>query len=217
MFITNTRVYGLNESIIRSKYPKNDIVTGSAANYVLDDVITETDISRVTKLGQCANGTGHDNFLKGIIVQFDLNMSLKAWPQAQRYHWFDIVSSCSTMHTIHKMRISEHCNEYVWSETIDKLQFAIDRYNENNSKLNDNSLSESVKVELQKVRDKLFYNIVYNIPLGFELTAGITTNYQQLKTIYKQRRNHRLPEWKMICDWIESLSCSFLITGKNIN
>lgn len=214
MFITNTRVYGLNESIIRSKYPKNDIVTDNAAKYVLDDVITKTDISRATKLGQCANGTGHDNFLKGIIVQFDLNMSLKAWPQAQRYHWFDIVSSCSTMHTIHKMDIKEHCNEYVWPETIDMLQRAIDQYNEHNSKLNDNSLSGDIKASLQRVRDKLFYNIVYNIPMGFELTAGITTNYQQLKTIYKQRRNHRLPEWQMICDWIESLSCSFLITGK---
>ena len=217
MFITNTRVYGINHSIKRSGYPKNDIVTDKEAIDLLDGVTNKADITRVTKLGQCANGTGHDNFLKGIIVQFDLNMSLKAWPQAQRYHWFDIVSSCSTMHTIHKMNIKEHCNEYVWPETIDKLQCAIDRYNENNSKLNDNSLSQSVKEELQKVRDKLFYNIVYNIPLGFELTAGITTNYQQLKTIYKQRRNHRLPEWQMICDWIESLSCSFLITGKNIN
>jgi hypothetical protein len=33
----------------------------------------------------------------------------------------------------------------------------------------------------------------------------MTTNYQQLKTIYQQRRNHRLPEWQVFCDWVETL------------
>ena len=52
---------------------------------------------------------------------------------------------------------------------------------------------------------ELYLKILYNVPTGFELTAGITTNYRQLKTIYYQRRHHKLPEWHMICDWIEEL------------
>ena len=47
--------------------------------------------------------------------------------------------------------------------------------------------------------------MLYNIPSGFELTAAMTTNYRQLKTIYQQRRNHALPDWQMFCDWIETL------------
>jgi len=47
-----------------------------------------------------------------------------------------------------------------------------------------------------------------------ELTARMTTNYRQLKTIYAQRRNHLLPDWQMFCDWIETLPYSELITGK---
>ena len=50
---------------------------------------------------------------------------------------------------------------------------------------------------------------------GFELAARMTTNYLELKTIYRQRRNHRLPDWHMFCDWVESLPDSHLITGKN--
>ena len=47
--------------------------------------------------------------------------------------------------------------------------------------------------------------MVYNIPLGFELTAGMITNYRCLRNIYFQRRNHRLQEWQVFCDWIETL------------
>ena len=47
--------------------------------------------------------------------------------------------------------------------------------------------------------------IIYNIPSGFKLTAKMVTNYRQLKTIYDQRKNHRLPEWHGVCKWIETL------------
>ena len=39
----------------------------------------------------------------------------------------------------------------------------------------------------------------------------MTTNYRQLKTIYRQRKNHALPEWKAFCKWIETLPWSELI------
>ena len=45
------------------------------------------------------------------------------------------------------------------------------------------------------------------------LTQGIVTNYLQLKTIYNQRKNHRLPEWRLFCDWIKTLPYSEWITG----
>ena len=47
--------------------------------------------------------------------------------------------------------------------------------------------------------------MLYNIPSGFELTAAMTTNYRQLKTIYQQRRPHPLPDWQMFCDFCETL------------
>jgi hypothetical protein len=55
--------------------------------------------------------------------------------------------------------------------------------------------------------------LLYNCPTGLKLTAGITTNYRQLKTIYKQRKTHRLKEWRDFCNWIETLPFSDLITG----
>ena len=52
---------------------------------------------------------------------------------------------------------------------------------------------------------KKYVEILYTNPAGFELTARLTTNYRCLKNIYMQRKNHRLPEWREFCSWIESL------------
>ena len=55
------------------------------------------------------------------------------------------------------------------------------------------------------MKDLLYLRILYSNPCGMFLTARMTTNYQQLKTIYQQRRYHRLPEWQWFCDWCETL------------
>ena len=57
--------------------------------------------------------------------------------------------------------------------------------------------------------------MLYNIPSGFELTAAMTTNYRQLKTIYQQRRHHPLPDWQVFCDFCESLPMFMELTQKN--
>ena len=61
-----------------------------------------------------------------------------------------------------------------------------------------------------------YLEVLYSNPAGFQLTAGMTTNYRQLKTIYAQRKNHRLPEWREFCEWIKTLPHSELITGEDV-
>lgn len=176
MKIENVNVYGLENAVRVSKFPMAVDTTQCS------DEITET----TKKLGQAALGSGHDNFINGVIVQFDLTFSLKAWTELQRYHFIDFISSCSTMHRISQFPVREQCNEYVDERAIALLEEKIANYNNNKTPEN-------------------YLRILYNIPTGFQLTAGMTTNYRQLKTIYYQRRNHRLPEWREFCKWIESL------------
>ena len=188
--VSNVRVYGLDEAIRAAKYPKAVELDGLTAELT----------KGIKACSTCPTGTGHDNFLKGIIVQFDLTLSEKAWPEAQRYHWLDFVSSCSTMHKLQAMEPKDCCNRYVDPRVIDVLQEKIDRYNwlfATNKKPEYNINPDEIK--------EARLEMLYNIPSGFELTAAMTTNYQQLKTIYQQRRNHALPDWQMFCDWIETL------------
>ena len=188
--VSNVRVYGLDEAIRAAKYPKAVELDGLTAELT----------KGIKACSTCPTGTGHDNFLKGIIVQFDLTLSEKVWPEAQRYHWLDFVSSCSTMHKLQAMKPKDCCNRYVDPRVIDVLQEKINHYNwlvAMNKKPEYNINPDEIK--------EARLEMLYNIPSGFELTAAMTTNYLQLKTILQQRRNHLLPDWQVVCDWIESL------------
>lgn len=189
--IKNVNVYGLENSIRAAKYPKSVNLES------LDTTLTKG----IKACANCKTGEGHDNFLKGIIVQFDLTFSNKAWVELQRYHFIDFVSSQSTMHKITKFDIKQQCNHYVDPRIIDIVQDKINEYNRLN-KLNETNVFSK---ERQDIMNELYLEILYNVPSGFQITAGMTTNYQQLKTIYQQRRHHRLPDWQIFCDWCESL------------
>lgn len=174
--VSNVSIYGLEESIKRSKYPM------AINTEDCDGNPTE----RTFKLGSVPTGTGHDNFLNGIVVQFDLTFTVKAWIEAERYHFLDFVSSQSTMHRIAKFELDKQYSEYVDPRMIEIMQELVDTYNRTQSKED-------------------YLRCLYSNPCGFKLTAGMTTNYRQLKTIYQQRKDHRLPEWRIFCSWIESL------------
>lgn len=178
MKITNVRVYGLDESFKASKYPMAIDVKECSSEYT----------DRIKQLGSARIGSGHDNFMNGIVVQFDLTFSQKAWVELQRYHFIDFVSSQSTMHRIDKFDLDNQFNRHVDERIKDVLKELVEAYKADKTHEN-------------------FLKVIYNIPSGFELTARMTTNYRQLKTIYFQRKNHRLIEWRGFCKWIESLPC----------
>lgn len=202
--IANVKVYDMEESIRASKYPM------STDTELCNCEITD----RTESLAAAPRGSGHDCFLKGVLVAFDLTFSNKAWVEAERYHWFDFVSSQSTMHRITKFDLSKGYNTYVDPRIIAIMQELVDDYNE----LFEYSKAVKDEHEKKRIGEELalkYLHILYSNPAGFELTARITTNYLQLKTIYAQRHNHRLPEWRWFCEWIKrNLPNSHWITGE---
>lgn len=188
MIVNNVKVYGIEDSIKASKYP---MATDTER---CTDEITDT----VRKLGSAEAGSGHDQLLTGIIVQFDLTFTVKAWTEAERYHFFDFVSSQSTMHRITKFDLDKAYIEYVDPRIIEIMK-------------------EKVAVYNKEPTVEKYLEILYSNPCGFRLTARMTTNYRQLKTIYHQRKNHRLTEWKKFTEWIETLPCfRELCLGENM-
>lgn len=202
--VANVNVYGLDESVKGSKYPMATDLKK------LNDEITATTV----KLANAPAGSGHDNFLNGVIVQFDLTFTNKAWVEAERYHFLDFISSQSTMHRITKFDLDEAYIQYTDPRIIEIMKEKTKEYNDLEEDIK--ALKEEGKdtTTLSEVAREKYLEILYSNPSGFKLTARMTTNYRQLKTIYFQRRNHRLPEWRAFCDWIETLPKAEFIIGQ---
>jgi len=205
--ISNVRVYGMEEAIIGSKYPMATDLSKPTPE------VTKTTLG----LAQCETGTGHDQFLTGITVNFDLTFTNKAWVEAERYRFLYFVSSQSTMHRMAKFDYDNSYIEYVDPRMIEIMKEKLNAYNMV-QKIRDDAKAagadEQTLRENEEAVKKAYLELLYSNPAGFKITAKMTTNYRQLKTIYQQRRTHRLPEWQAFCDWIETLPHSEFITGK---
>ena len=191
--ISNVKVYDLEESVIASGYPMR--IELGKENF--DEAIT-----RAKKLASMPSNSGHGNFLTGIRVSFDIKYPQYLTPQLQRYNFIDIVSSQSKMHRLSKMDIWECCNGYTHSSVIKVVEDIQEQYND--------CLNEYLKNPKDEILKQLVYEtymeLISSLPMGFELTMRVSTNYMQLKNIYNQRKRHKLKEdWGAFIKMIESL------------
>jgi hypothetical protein len=112
-----------------------------------------------------------------------------------RYNWFDIVSSQSKMHKILEMSIPSQCDDHVDPLIIIRLENIISDYKKNPTPEN-------------------FERVINNVPCGLMLTARVTTNYRQLKTMFHQRKTHKLHFWNTtFVEWCRSLPNFCKLTG----
>ena len=205
MKVENVKIYDLEESLAASGYPMRTMAE-----------IVELD-EKVLKRGHnlsaaCDRGNGaHGQFMTGIRVNFDLTFTNKAWVEAERYRFLEFVSSQSTMHRITKFNLREQYNEYVDERIITIMEDKVKEYNTIQNKIKKlqetipNYEENEVYQDFVARNKQLYLEILYSNPAGFNITARMTTNYRCLKNIYIQRKNHRLPEWREFCKWIETL------------
>lgn len=187
MRVENVKVYDLKESVIACR----NSMRLELPEYTEEEF--EKSLERACKLAPLGNG--HNNFLCGIRVAFDLVYPNYISPELQRYHFFDIVNSSSKMHKLVKMNMDACFNEYVTDESKEQMKRLLNAYNTLvYARANQDAIYQA------------FMRVLSNCPLGVELFMRCTTNYLQLRTIYKQRKTHRLrDDWGAFCKFIEGL------------
>lgn len=197
--VSNIRIYDLDECFHASGYPMRTSTEWEEAR--------ESELKRGVNLSQAADWQGaHDQFLTGIRVSFDLTFTNKAWVEAERYRFLEFVSSQSTMHRITKFDLRNQYNEYVDPRIIEVMEEKVAQHNKLLAELAQTPTDDEYNREhLKNLITQKYLEILYSNPAGFILTARLTTNYRCLKNIWRQRRNHRLPEWRAFCKWIETL------------
>lgn len=179
--ITNVKVYDLKESVIASRNAMR--LTPPAYT----DEEFEKSLPRAIQLAKCGGGSGHSNFRKGIRVSFDIKYPNYISPELQRYGFLDIVTSSSKIHKLANMDMDCCFNKYVTEYSKNQMKELLAEYNADKSYEN-------------------FMVLLSNCPQGIELFMRCSTNYEQLATIYRQRRHHKLKEdWGSFCKFIEGL------------
>ena len=147
MNITKLNVYDFNESLIASGYPMRSKLDSGHKE------ITAQDIKRGLKLTELSNGNGaHAQWLTGVRVNFDLTCTNKMWIEAERYRFFEFVSSQSTIHQITNFDLDKVYNEYVDPRIIDIMKEKVADYNKYVSEL-----AVSFVPQCQEILDKMYH------------------------------------------------------------
>lgn len=212
MKIENTQTFGFETSMRAMRNPLNSWVRSDNDYYdpydaydseIRGDWNNEGFIlgNKDAKLSRnlSKSGSDHRKHLRLIRVWTDMTLPRYIWSEMDTYRHIDKIS-CSTMHKLMSRPLTsqdfDRCA--VLPETLSKLNSLIDEYKDTTSKYDKNEI-------LIECKDYL--------PESFLQKRTISTNYECLLTIYLQRRNHRLPQWHTICDWILNLPYFSELTG----
>ena len=184
--------------------------------YSLDNIeIGSNDLSLMQRLSNA--GTEHRKYMRMMPVYVRITAPLYWWKEFDTYKVGTVANSCSTMHKIAEKEFTledfscEHLNRIgtssLW-DIINILNISRTLYLEGGD----------YKGEHYCAKDKqVWWQMIQLLPSSYNQTSNVKLNYEVLANIYRQRKNHKLDEWREFCKWIETLPYSELITGKYVH
>lgn len=162
-------------------------------------------------------GTDHRKFMRMIPVIATITAPLYWWKEFDTYKIGTVANSCSTMH---KIAAKEFTLEDFSCEHLERLPGYIGKYDSpyNYPSVMDHvitALNEARKMYLETKDKNYWWQMIQLLPSSYNQRRTVMLNYEVLANIYKSRRGHKLDEWNQMCDWIEELPYSELITGND--
>lgn len=206
--LTNTDVYGFEAAIRGMRNPLN---SWDKSDTVFDGdkwCMGENDLALMHKLA--LSGDDHGKFARFINVTVDITAPLYFYKELDTYKVGTVSNSCSTMHKL--MDKPFEVSDFSWEKV---LAFDNDSYIEEQLNLFnylrdaylrfDEYYEKGVLNENLKSKRDVWYALVQLLPSSYNQKRTVQFNYQVLNRIYHARKNHKLDEWHVFCDWIEKL------------
>ena len=162
-------------------------------------------------------GTDHRKFMRMITVYLDITAPLYWWKEFDTYKVGTVANSCSTMHKIADKEFE--FRDFSREKLINTLSMGIQEKHIAYSPMQVlaitiECLNSYRKLYLQTKDKKYWWQMIQLLPSSYNQRRTVMLNYEVLANIYKSRRNHKLDEWHVLCDWIKTLPYSQLITGE---
>ena len=171
---------------------------GNTPKYVMG----KNDHSLMQRLSNA--GTEHRKYMRMMPVYARITAPLYWWKEFDTYKIGTVANSCSTMHKIAEKEFTledfscEHLSTVSLNylrNCVEHLNFIRDVYNEDKS------------------NKGAWWQMIQLLPSSYNQTRNVMLNYEVLANIYRQRKGHKLDEWREFCEWIESLPYAELVTG----
>ncbi len=192
--VTHISVMNFENAIRGARNPMNswdrsDSYYGEDGSYILG----ENDLSLAKRLARA--GSDHRKYLRQIFVSMDITAPLYWWKEFDTYKVATVANSTSTMHKIH-------------SKPFSREDFSCDRMSEGALAVLDGVIDYLESTRLAYVESKeraLWDDLIQLLPSSYNQMRTVTMNYETLINIYYARKNHKLPEWHVLCDAIMAL------------
>lgn len=184
-----------------NSWEKSDSEYITAGYDIVGFDLGENDHSLMQRLSNA--GTEHRKYMRMMPVYVRITAPLYWWKEFDTYKVGIVANSCSTMHKIAEKEFTledfSHEHMDIASETC--LETTIGYMN-------------LFREEYLNTKDKnIWWQLIQLLPSSYNQTRNVMLNYEVLANIYRQRKGHKLDEWREFCKWIETLPYSELITG----
>lgn len=195
-----------------------------------DYCVGESDYSLMQRLAKA--GTDHRKFMRMMPVYVRITAPLYWWKEFDTYKVGTVANSCSTMHKIQAKEFDrgDFSHEHIpkgsdaYSDTWDmktssmffpiNIQDGIYFASEDILDFTIQALNHYREKYLETEDKAYWWQMIQLLPSSYNQTRNVMLNYEVLANVYRQRKNHKLDEWREVCKWIESLPYSELIIGK---
>lgn len=196
ILLENTSVMNFENAIRGARNPMNSwdkLDSSFDANGKF--VFGPNDLSLGKKL--CKAGSDHRKFVRQIFISVDITAPIYWWKEFDTYKVGTVANSTSTMHKIH-------------SKPFELSDFSIDKMVDSAKDCMENILNTLENLRQEFLKDKSnnkdsWYSIIQLLPESYNQKRTVTLNYENAISMYYSRRNHKLSEWHVFCDWILSL------------
>lgn len=176
-------------------------------------IVGSNDLNLMKRLDKA--GTEHRKFMRMITVYVDITAPLYWWKEHDQYKIGTVTNSCSTMH---KIAAKEFTLEDFSCEHLE----TISRFDEDGEEYKPYMLMKEMikclnacRKTFKKTKNKTdWWQLIQLLPSSYNQKRTVMLNYEVLASMYHQRKNHKLDEWRTFCEWIKTLPCSELITGE---
>lgn len=156
-------------------------------------ILGQNDLDLAKRL--CKAGSDHRKFIRQIIVSVDITAPLYWWKEFDTYKVATVANSTSTMHKLHSkpIELDDFSHDKLSDESADAFKVFI-------------GFIEKKRQDFIASKDKKdWYDLIQLLPSSYNQKRTVTMNYENLLNMYYARRNHKLDEWHVYCDWILTL------------